>query len=240
MAKYTIAFDEKTKGFTSFFTYEPEGMISLDNNFFSFKNGQLYIHNSDSAPKNNFYGVQYSSKITTVFNQEHQFDKIFKTIVIEGDRAWDVTLVTNYTNSTIANTEFKQKESRWFGYIRQNEETNDLRSVSQGIGNITDVSGGVIVFTSVSSTVSIGDNLYQMNGGIQELIGVITNKSITTITVDVIVTTPIIGLFTFSKKNSRIEGAEIRGYYCEITLEDTTDTANELFAVSSNIVKSYL
>lgn len=237
---YTLTFDEKVKGWTSFHSYLPDWIQRVNNRLYTIKNGELYLHNDDTNGYCMYYGTQFSAKVTTIFNQEAQFDKRFKTIVLEGDAPWDITLLTNFTNSTIADTEFNQRESRWFGYIRKNESTTDLRTVTQGIGNILGVLGGVVTFDSVPSMVSVGDTLYQMNGATKEIVGVITDKDSTTVTITTIVTTPVAGYFSFSKKAPRIEGSSVRGYYLEATLEDGTNTANELFAVSSNAVRSFI
>ena len=237
---YTLTFDEKVKGWTSFHGYLPDGMARMNNRFYSIKNGELWLHNDETNGYAEYYGVQYASKVTTIFNQDFQFDKVFKTLVFEGDQPWDVVIATNYTNGTIAKTEFNQRESRWYAYIRKNENLSDLRGVSQGIGNILGVAGTLITFDGVNAMVSIGDTLIQMNGATKETVGVITNRSATTLTVTTIVTTPVIGRFAFATKNSRICGSEIRGYYAEVTLSDNSNTANELFALSCNISPSYV
>lgn len=239
---YTLTFDEKVKGWTSFHSYLPDSMVGMNNRFFSFKHGQLYLHNDSTISINTFYGIPYSSKIKTIFNKESQYDKIFKTIIQESLKAWSVSVSTNLANSTIRDTEFNQRESRWFGYIRQNENTNDLRGVGQGIGSIISASALTITFGQISRTVSIGDDLYKADGAINLIIGTITDIDFETgiITVDDIINTPTLGWFAYAKKNSRIEGKSIRGYYMEVELEDDSLSQNELFAVSSNVVKSYL
>ncbi|MBC7845575.1 MAG: hypothetical protein H7Y10_03685 [Flavobacterium sp.] len=179
MAKKTITYSENTKGWTSFFSYEPDMLCKLNNRFFSIKDGQLWMHNDESNPvMNNFYGVQYSSKIDTIFNQDNSEDKIFKTMVLEGNQPWDVAVKTNLANSTIKNTEFNQRESRQFAYLRKNEDSNDLHgNTAQGIGVITGVTtvGTVrtITYNTIPNFVSIGDKLYQLNGNVQEYLGTI-------------------------------------------------------------------
>ena len=237
---YTLTFDEKVKGWSSFHSWLPDGIIRVNNRLFTISEGELYKHNESGNGVNHFYGVQYVSKITTIFNQEYQFDKEFKTIVQESLTAWAVSILTNFTQSTIAKGEFEQRESKWFGYIRKNEDTSDLRGVTQGIGGVVTASGLTISFQNVSPTVSIGDVLYQMNGSNYEIIGTITENSGNRITVNALVNTPIIGTFSFAKKSSRIEGSEITGYYMEVELEDDSDVENTLFAVSSNVSISNL
>jgi hypothetical protein len=236
----TVTFSEKNKGWTSFFSWVPDAMCKLNNRFYSIKDGQLWLHNDKDNPiRNNFYGVQHSSKIKTVLNEAPGEDKIFKNLVLEGNRPWKATLKTNYTESTLKTTEFKEKESRQFAYLRKNEDAQDLHGHSgQGIGVISTNLGLTVTFLYVSETVSIGDNLYQVNGANNELIGEITDIQDGVITVNAVTTTPVNGYFAYAKKDSRIEGGEMRGYYLEVELENTDTQAVELFAINSNAVKS--
>jgi len=217
-------------------------MVKLNNRFFSIKDGQLWLHNDETNPiRNNFYGVQYNSKITPVINEANSEDKIFKTLALESTHPWKATIKTNYTESTIEPAEFNKRESRFFSYIRKNEDQNDLHgSTAQGIGVVLSTTGFTITFAMLDNTISIGDKLFQVNGLVNEEIGVISLINDGVITVTTVVTTPINGLFCYATKNARIEGSEIRGYYAEIELENADTEVVELFAIESNIVKSYV
>lgn len=242
MAQENISYTEKVGGWTSFHSFIPDWMAKLNNRFFSIKNGNLWLHNDEENPvRNNFYGVQYNSKIKTIFNESPSDDKIFKTLNLESNKPWKAVLTTNYSNGQIYKNEFEKKESRWFAYTRKNENDEDLNgNTGQGVGVITSSSGLIISFGYVSEMVSIGDQLFQINGSQNELIGEISNRTSSSITVDAVVTAPINGLFCYSKKNARIEGGEIRGYFMEVELENDDTDAVELFAINSNVVKSYV
>lgn len=239
MAQYTLSHSEKAKGWTSFWSYMPDLMLKLNNRFYSIKNGQLHLHNEETGEANTFYGVKYPSKVIMVVNELGSEDKVFKTIVLEGNKPWDVAVKTNYTNSTIKSTEFNQRESRHFAYIRKNEDDNDFHgNTVQGIGVIKTVAGLDITFNSVSHFVSVGDVLYQLNGAANQAIGTVKNVTNNTITLESIITAPTIGFYSFSKKNARVEGSEIRGYYMEVELTNNDAEKVELFAVNTNAVKS--
>lgn len=229
-------------GWVSFRSFIPDWFLRLNNRFYTVKNGQLWIHNEENnGIRNNFYGVQYDSSVTPIFNDANSDDKIFKTIVEESDDAWRAELLTNYTDSIITKDEFNNRESRWFSYIRKNEDSTDLRGhTSQGIGNIVSSASTVITFGVVPDFANIGDQLYQLNGSNQQLIGTIVSCTQTTINVNAITTIPINGLFTFAKKNPRIEGSEIRGHYLEAKLIHAGGAPSEIFAVNTNAVKSYV
>lgn len=241
MSQHTVSHSEKSEGWTSFWSFIPDLMMKLNNRFYSIKNGQLYLHNDESVPRNNFYGVQHGSQIKTVFNAANAEDKIFKTMVLESNKPWDVAVETNFANSTIKKEEFNQRESRQFAYLRKNENSYDLHgNTANGIGVITAKTALTVSFLNVSNFVSIGDDLYQLNGSTKELIGTITNKIGNELFFTVIVTTPVIGLYSFSKKDARIEGGEMRGYYMDVELENDDTDKVELFAINTNAVKSYV
>lgn len=242
MAKETITFSDKVDGWTSFHSFIPDGMCSINNRFITIKNGQLWLHNDESNPtRNNFYGEQFDSTIKTVINESNSEDKIFKTLVLEGNNAWSANIKTNYTESNIQKSEFNKRESRHFAHIRKNENNNDFHGeTAQGIGNIVSFTSNVITFNNVSNNVNIGDRLFQLNGSVNQLIGIVSNYTGTTITVTSVLTAPVPGLFSFSAKEGRIEGAEIRGYFAEVTLVNNDTTETELFAIESNIIKSFV
>jgi len=239
--EHTLSHSEKSGGWTSFWGYIPDLMLKLNNRFYSINNGQLYLHNQEDVPRNNFYGVQQTSKIATAFNDANAEDKIFKNMVLESNKPWEVSVKTNFANSTVKKSEFNQRESRQFAYLRKNENTDDLHgNTANGIGVIVAITASSVAFASVSNFVSIGDKLYQLNGSAQELIGTIIDKIGNELFVDAIVTVPVIGLYSFSKKNARIEGGEIRGYYMDVELENDDTEQVELFAINTNSVKSYV
>ena len=240
MTEYTITFSEKNKGWTSFHSWIPNLMCNINNKFFTVKNGQLYMHHDrDNPVMNTFYGVQYPSTIVQVINEANMEDKIFKNIILESDSSWKATVETNLTNGTIEASEFNRRESKYFGYTRKNEDSTDLTDRVQGIGNIVSVSGTSITYGQMPTLVSVGETLYQLNGSTPEQVGIISNIVGNVITVSAIVTTPIVGYFSYSLKNARVQGAEMRGYYAKVTLENNDDSDSELFAISSNIAKSY-
>ena len=236
---YTVTFDDRINGFTSFHSFIPEAMVGLRGNFFSVKNGQLYKHNDRSVPRNNFYGVQYASKVTTVINESPSDDKIFKTLVLEGNGPWSANVRTNLEAGTITFEEFNQRESRYFTHLRKSE-TGTRGHTIHGIGSISAVSGSNVTLPNVPDSLKVGDFLYQLNGSIKERIGEITVVNGLVVSLGNIVTPPVVGRFCFLQKNNRIEGAEMRGYYLEVELETYTTESVELFDVSSNAVKSYL
>lgn len=87
----TLAFDERVLGWTSFFSYVPDQTLSLQSNYYSFKNGGLYQHYDLSQTRNTFYSTVYDSSIKFVFNPQVSASKVFKTVNYEGGNGWEVS-----------------------------------------------------------------------------------------------------------------------------------------------------
>ena len=242
--QYTISHSERNKGWNSFWSYLPDLFLRLNNRFYTIKQGQLWIHNDvDNPVRNNFYNSQYASSVKTVVNDVMAEDKIFKTLVLESNQKWDALLATNLTDSSLDSSNFNTRESRQFSFIRGNEDSGSLNgNAVQGIGVITNIDGVEISFSYIPDLISVYDILYQLNGEAQEEIGLITdiNRETNTVIIDSIVVAPQTGFFSYAKKDSRVEGEEIRGYYLEVELSNNNTEEGELFAVSTNVAKSYV
>ena len=85
----TLTFDEKPKGWTTFYTYRPFRAFSIKNTYYTVKKNQLYSQYTNSI-HNSFYGVTSPSSIEFIFNQNPSVIKNFKTINYEGSNGWQV------------------------------------------------------------------------------------------------------------------------------------------------------
>ena len=89
----TLSFDESVLGWTSFFSFKPDYMVSVNNYFYSFKNKTggskgVWIHNSGQY--GNFYEQVNNSDVTLILNANPSVVKIFKTINYEGAGGWEL------------------------------------------------------------------------------------------------------------------------------------------------------
>jgi len=82
----TASYSEISKGWSSFKSFFPESGLSINNNYYTFDGGQVWKHH-DNLTRNNFYGVQYASDITVLFNDRPEAVKSFATINYEGSAA---------------------------------------------------------------------------------------------------------------------------------------------------------
>lgn len=242
MADNTLTYDEKVKGWTSFYSYIPEFMTNMNNKFYSFKDGQIYLHNIDSENRNNFYGTSHSTELELLLNEGPSDVKIFKTIEIEGDsKEWDVEVMTDLESGHINKVDFENKEGFKYAYIRRDAEdevNTDLLSV-QGVGNLVSSGSNAYTFGVVPSNISIGDVLYSSAGGSYTKVGVITGKTSTTITLSSSLSTPSNGTFMFVAKNAVAESYGLKGYYASVKITNDGTTPVEVFAVNSEVAKSF-
>jgi hypothetical protein len=93
----TLSFDEKVKGWTSYYTYRPNIIFSAKSDFYSFKNGSLWKHYDETSNNNRgrFYGVRNPSSVIFIINEQPSLKKVFQTVSYEGDNGFEV----NYFNS---------------------------------------------------------------------------------------------------------------------------------------------
>ena len=139
----TISYKEGVKGWVSFRSFIQEGGVTLNNTYFTFRDGELYSH--DNETRNNFYGTQYESFVAAIFNDIPTSVKNFNTLNYSGSSDWKVSSITTDMESGLINNgeqigEFLKKENKYFSYIYNENTDNDTSSFSfQGIGNASDV-----------------------------------------------------------------------------------------------------
>lgn len=118
--------DGKKPCFESFLSYKPEMMVSLGTLLVTFLSGQMWTH--DSETYNNFYGVDYESSITSVFNQNPYVTKQGISITeMSSNGAWDCPEITSQVDSygstpqqtTLVSAEFSKRDNKWVASIKR-------------------------------------------------------------------------------------------------------------------------
>ncbi len=263
--EWTVSYSENSKGWPSFYSYIPEYMIGMNNFFYSFKGGNLYQHNVNKL-RNNYYGEQYHSQVTSVFNQNPLENKVFKTLNLESNDAWESYLETDIQiNGFMEDGWFEKKEGAWFAYLRQRGEVPALEGQyamrsANGIGKTSnvEVSTGTTVLSfstdplvSIGNFISVGDYVYHSlpqyteisYGGIVTQINVDLQNNINQLIVSTTsadtVTFPLNDPYIMFIKSSEAESHGLLGHYCIFTITNFNTQATELFAVESDVMKSY-
>jgi hypothetical protein len=75
---FTVSFDEQNNAYESFLSYMPEFMMTLGSLLITYKNGNTWTHDGDLY--NNFYGVQYGSSCSIVYNDKSAVKKKFLAV----------------------------------------------------------------------------------------------------------------------------------------------------------------
>lgn len=94
-------------------------------------------------------------------------------------------------------------------------------------------------FNTVPHNISIGDVLYSSSNGAYTKVGVISAKTDTSVTVDSELSTPSQGQFMFVAKDTVAESYGLKGYYANIKLTNSGTTPVEVFAVNTEVSKSF-
>ena len=148
----TLNFDEKAKGWVSFFDYVPDWMFSLRNNFYSVKTKEgkagLYRHYSNKVPRGQFYNEQNPTSITFIFNPNSTNSKSFNTIAYEGSSGWQLDSFTSDLTGPI-----RYDSSGGTSYSNESDRTAQIPSFNDGEYIVTEATARVLQDVSVSTDV---------------------------------------------------------------------------------------
>ena len=206
------------------------------------------------------------SKMESVFNTSPLENKLFKTLNLEGDDAWAATMNTDIQTSGFIDVDyFEKKEQSWFAFVR-NEGLGSTPSAppEYSLRSLNGIGDSVLVTTvfptsqatfapsvQIGSILSVGDYLYFLDGNVPKYAG-----NVISITVDLTTPTPAnsIGVdispagttpiptnvetFLYIK-NSVAESHGVLGHYAVFDLTYSKNTKVELFAVESEVMKSF-
>lgn len=259
MADYTLTYKDsvnpQARGWTSFWSFVPDGLVSLRNKLFSFKDGQLYLHHSESVNRNNFYGVDNPSTIQFMVNQAPSEVKVLKAVSQEGTEAWDTTVKAfesdqdEYRETVIDKGLYQEREGMWYTHPRRAESTGTTEGSRPyyGIGVSTAVLDPNITIGGLSrlpNSLMVGDEVYNEAG---DLLGTVANRSVVSGSVVIEVDDTSVGDFSlltngefiYGKKDLRIDGSEMRGYVFRVDLESNATSKVELYGFNAEVFKSH-
>ena len=143
----TIGYELDVEGWPSRYSFIPDMGLTLNNRFYTWKNGQLWRHNSDTTPRNNFYGEQFDSHVQIIFNDNPSTVKEFLTIGYEGTAGWTVTQIDTESQDTAltSNWPFIPKEGKYFSPIVSTENVYGFEDA--GMGSVTADDGQTVYIT---------------------------------------------------------------------------------------------
>jgi hypothetical protein len=219
----TLSFDEKVLGWTSFYTYKPDFILSLKNRMYTLKNNSLFAHyatvdgNNVAVPRGRFYGVQSPSSVTFIFNPAPNYSKTFKTINYEGSNGWKVN---SFTSDQTGAEDLNGAEAFFV------DSTNSIFSYREGEYVINPINGQAVTRANYQSVFYTNEPPYnRLYAGFN----LKENKYVTNL------------VNNTSLSSSEVRGGSsvtgIKGYYTTVIIstDDTTDLGGpkQLFSVGS-------
>ena len=112
----TIVYDLISNTWRGSYSFYAEGFAALQNQLYSFKEGQLYLHNQYDN-QCNFYGTQYTAQIMPVSNMHPSVPKSYNAMAVESNIVPTYVLVYNdypyIQESDLVDTDFIELEGIW-------------------------------------------------------------------------------------------------------------------------------
>jgi hypothetical protein len=228
----TISFSESVNGWPSRKSFIPEAGISLNNMYYTFKDGKIFSH--DNETRNTFYGYAYTSEVTSFLNGNPGNIKNFRTLNYQGDSGWDATaagVTTNTDRGTVLS--FVEKEGVFYNYIQGINNTTksslDLKALNvQGLGTPTNILGNNATFSELNNALQVGDIVYNNSNDTGRTVTGISGK---TITLDGAPT----NAFNFFAKNNKFNTSGVLGYFLQVKLSHNSTDKKELYSVGSEV-----
>ena len=134
--------------------------------------GQLHIHH-DNSTYNNFYGTQYKSNVTLVFNDNPAAVKSFNTINYEGSQAKVTAFTTASPTDAAGNTLTDINDNEYFNLttktgwyvdsIITNKQTGSVVEFKEKEGKWFGVSSGDATISS-GSTMNVDEAEFSVQG----------------------------------------------------------------------------
>lgn len=158
----SIAFHEDSNRWKTQMPYTPEmhgekGQESV----VCFQNGQLWVNYSETAPYNNFFGVQYRQIMRIIHNLDPNKVKVMDRIAIHSTRKWEATDGDGSFNiivpanaqyptgmkSRLVAAKFKGKEGAWYSEYLKDANTPGSGTELQKLINGRELRGYVLDIT---------------------------------------------------------------------------------------------
>ena len=113
----TLGYSLVSEGWTSRYSFIPESGVTVNNQFYTFKDGKAYLHNSDTPNRNNFYGVAYNSEVQVIFNDNPTFVSDWLSLNYDGSEGWEVVEIIGDQDSSHSITNVRLLDSEESGFL---------------------------------------------------------------------------------------------------------------------------
>ena len=248
----SVSFKEGVGGWPTRLSFTPEAAISLNNEYYTVKDGELWEHSNTT--RSNFYGTQEDTTVTLLVNDAPSSVKNFKTLAYEGDSGWTATIDTDQQDGAVSS--WQKREGFYYNFISgkpttlSNLDTSEL--AVQGLGNPSNSTdeqrtiNGVLTqiweltfANELNTALQVGDEVYYHDDTDDtiKLIGtclIIESGNVVVVEwdgSDDITTSD----FVFFVKDTEKNTSGLIGYYGEVKMSTSSGDKKELFAVNSEV-----
>ena len=149
----TISFKESVDGWTSRKDFIQESGITLNNLYYTFKNGLIWIHGANSV-YNNFYGIQYDSSFNVLINEQPQVVKGYSTLNYTGtaSRIFEYQSgnkwysIAEINANQITPTASQLKKHGWYtSFVRTDLEAGEIKEFQKKEGKYFNYIKGTLI-----------------------------------------------------------------------------------------------
>ena len=105
----TISFNEKSRGWVSFKSFIPHSGHSVGGRYLTVRDNKIWEHHADKdisgnkVNRNSFYGIDYASSVSILFNDNPSVVKSFRTVNYEGSKGKKVKGISGNTWHSLSN-----------------------------------------------------------------------------------------------------------------------------------------
>ena len=145
----TLKYELTTEGWPSRVSFIPEWGLTLNNMFYTWSGGKMWMHNDPTADRNTFYGgVLVPSEIEVIFNDQPSAVKEFLTLGYEGTPDWTVIGIDTESDDTALTSTwpFKRKEGKYFAPIVGEETIYGFEDMEMGDSIMSDDDTPVMLY----------------------------------------------------------------------------------------------
>jgi len=172
--------------------------------------------------------------------------KVYDAMSYEGDSPWSATVSnSDQTTSIMVASSFSEKENMWYRVVGKDETSGTLNTSHKIVlGEVTAIDGDKITFSSRISNLpfGIGDTLFKLESSSETSLS-LTVSSVSgrkEITANAAVTGLVVGDTVMAVSDDQINGDNIRDYYAQASMNNSSASAIELYAVNMSYTPSNL
>lgn len=240
-SKPAIAFDYSENKWISFRDINCDSYATMGNLFYHLKNvgGNIVWASEQNETHCNFFGVQKTSWIETVFNTAKFNRKVYHALSIDGSAAADVTISTKTQTASLVKAAFELKEDEYFSSLPRVGGNNEYVS----LGIVVSKNGNQITFGNRINRMPfrLGGEIFAFVGGSYATKSATIQSVVSANTILVSNGTNInISDSLVVKGDSSIDGDPLRGSYAKTKFEFSNTDAIEILAVNASVSDSKL